>query len=373
MRGIKKIEIIKKTSPPKTSGFRRFLYLGGISKKEMLFFTKHLSVMLKAGSTLTEALAVLKNQSKGKLQIVLNEIAGHAEKGFKFSEALEKHPKIFSKIYINMIRVGEESGALEKNLEYLAEQLEKDYDLRQKVIGAMIYPVIIIVGTLILGFSIAIFVLPKIGRIFKTFKVELPLATRILLHISDFFQNYGWWAVFGSIGSIIFLFLVLRLKFLRPFTHYLILKVPIAKSIAQHSNLAIFARTLGILLKGGITIDEAVKICSGITPNYYYKKFLAHVFGRIKAGDPLAAVLSERKKLFTETDIQIINVGEESGTLTESLNYCASLHEREVDNITRNLTTILEPVLLIVIGLLVGFLALSIITPIYSITGQFRR
>ncbi len=371
MKKTKKENKLNNTKP-KITRWQKFLYLGGVSRKEILFFTKNLAVMLKAGLTLSEALAVLRNQAKGKLKIVLTEFAEHVEKGYKFSEALEKYPKIFSEIYINIIKIGEQSGTLEENLVHIAEQLGKNWELKKKIKGAMLYPIIVLVGISILTFGITVFVLPKVTKLFRNFQVELPLTTRILIRVADFFQNYGLWAFPITFATIIFLFWFLRSNFVKPATHLFILKAPIIKNISIHLNLTIFCRTLNILLKSGVTIDEGIKICSKTVSNLYYKNFLAYAFGKIKAGGTLAGILKEKKNLFPETDVQIINVGEKSGALSESLDYCASMHENEVDSITKNLANILEPVLLIVIGCIVGFLALAIITPIYSITGQFR-
>jgi len=363
------VEEIKK----KKSSFEKLTYIGTVSLKELLFFTKNLAVMLKAGTTLTEALDVLKDQSKGKLKLVLEETTQYVEKGFRFSDGLAKYPRVFSEIYINVLKIGEESGTLEDNLDYLSDQLEKSYELRAKIVGAMIYPVIVIIGALVLGLGIILFVLPKITVLFKGFDVTLPLTTRMLIAVSDFFESTGFWSVLIILGVIIFFYWLLKQKFTKPITHWIILNTPIVKNISIHANLASFCRTMGILLQSGITIDEGVNICSRTVPNYHYQKFLQYTYEKIKAGDTLAGVLAEKKKMFSGPDVQIVRVGEESGTLSDSLQYCASIHEREVDGITKNLSNVLEPLLLVTVGLMVGFLALSIITPIYSITGEFRK
>ncbi|MFA5076073.1 MAG: type II secretion system F family protein [Patescibacteria group bacterium] len=352
--------------------WKRFLYIGNVSQKQVLFFTKNLFIMLKAGLTLTEALIVLKDQIKGKLQFILNDVYDEVAKGYKLSEALEKTPKVFSDIYTNVIKVGEESGNLEQNLEYLAGQLGKNQALKRKVTGAMIYPAIVFIGGICLSLGIAIFILPKVTKMFDSFQIELPLTTRILIGVSNFFQAHGLIATVSIIGGLIFLFWFFRRKFVQPVSHWLILRLPIVKNIALHLNLTTFTRTLSILLDSGITIDDSIKICTKTVSNYYYKKFLRQTYTQVKAGDSLASILQQNKKLFPITDVQIIQVGEVSGTLSNSLKFCSSIHEDEVDNITKNLSTILEPILLVTIGLMVGFLALAIITPIYSITGKMR-
>lgn len=346
--------------------------LGGVSKKDILFFTKNLAIMLRAGLTLYESLDVLRDQVKGKFKTILKEVCAEVNMGHQFSDALLKYPRVFPEIYVNMIAIGEKSGRLEKNLKHLGNQLQKNHELKKKVIGSMIYPGVILTGGLGLGLGIIIFVMPKITKLFKSFKVELPITTRIMIGISDFFQEYSIWAYFGIAVVVIFLIWFLRRKFIRPVTHWIILNVPIFGKISQHMNLAMFCRTLGTLLESGVTIDEGVKICSKTTSNYRYKKFFEHVYERIKAGGNLTSVLKQKEKLFPAIDVQIIQVGEKSGTLSESLEYCSEIHEKEVDAITKNLSTVLEPILLILIGVFVAFLALSIITPIYSITGGFK-
>jgi len=360
-------------SPKKKSSWNKEISFGNVSQKQILFFTKNLSTLLRSGSTLPESLAVLKEQSKGKLQKILSDASRQIDGGNTLSATLRKYPKVFSEIYTNMLQIGEESGKLDQNLEHLSLQLEKSYSLRKKIISAMIYPSIVLVGGVLLSIGIAIFILPKVARIFKNFHTELPLATRILLRISEFFQNNGPLAITLFIGITVFLFWILRQRFTRPVTHWIILHLPVVKQISQHLNLAVICRNMSLLLKSGTTIDESIKICAKSLSNIYYQRFLLSAHGKIKGGDSLTNVLHANKNLFPPTDVQIISVGEASGNLSNSLEYCSSLHEAEVDDLTKNLATILEPILLITIGLMVGFLALSIITPIYSITGQLRK
>lgn len=344
---------------------------GGPSKKQILFFTKNLSIMLKAGSTLPDTLLVLKEQASGKLRDILDDVYTQVDQGQKLSQGLRRYPKYFSEMYTNVLEIGEDSGRLGQNLEYITLQLEKSEALKKKIQGAMIYPLIILIGGVGLAFALTIFVLPKVTHIFKGFKVQLPFTTRVLIALSDFFQQYGIFAILGTLALIIFLVWFIRGKVMRPITHWLILHIPVVKNISLHLNLALFCRTLGTLLQSGLTIDEGLKICGRSVSNFYYKKFLTDAYDKIKAGGSLTVVLRQNPTLFPAADTQIINVGEASGTLSKSLDYCSAMHEDEVDNLTKNLSTLLEPLLLLMMGLLVGFLALSIITPIYSITDQF--
>lgn len=365
-----KKEKLDKNGEPKKK--KIFIYPGAIARKDILFFTKNLAILLKTGSTLPEALEVLGSQAKGTWQQVIQSIHGYVEQGLPFGSAVDKYPKVFSTLYRGVVAIGEQSGTLEENLNYINVQMEKDYELRRQVLGAMMYPIIVFLGTLVIGTGVAIFVLPKLSELFGNFDVELPFTTRFLLYIADFFDLYGLWATPLIVGGSLAFFFLLRAKFARPVTHWLILRLPVVKDVSQHVNLAIYCRTLSILLRSGVTIDDALVTCAKTATNQQYSKFIKNSQEHITSGSTMAGIMSESPKLFPVTDVQIIQVGERSGTLSESLEYCAELHEKEVAALTRNLATLLEPIILLVLGLAVAGLALSVITPIYSITDQFR-
>lgn len=346
--------------------------IGGIPKKDILYFTKNLSVMLEAGSTLLEAIGVMGRISKGRLKEVLIEVHAQVERGVKFSVALRRYEKYFSSIYINMIEVGEESGQLAENLQHLAEQLEKTHELKRKIFSAALYPSVVFIGGIMLSFGIAIFVLPEVAKLFNNFSVELPLPTRILLAFAGFFESHGVEAALATFVGISFFAWFFRRPFVKPITHWIFLHIPVIKDISRHLNIALFCRTMGSLLASGITIDESIRICARSVPNVRYQQFLYGAYTQIKGGGNLANLLATKKELFPLTDIQIISIGERSGALSESLSYCSTHHEQELDSITKNMATILEPILLVLIGVMVAFLALSIITPIYSITSSIR-
>ncbi len=348
------------------------ILLGTVSAKQVLLFTKNLGILLKSGSTLSESIQVLRDQAKGKWYWILNDIVEHIEKGLRFSEALGHYPKTFPPLFKGVVEIGEQSGTLEENLSYLTIQLEKSYELKRKVFSALMYPAIVMIGMIILGFGVSIFILPKISRVFESFRVELPLATRILLAISRFFTNYGTIAIIGFFVGIFFLIYLFRRHFMKPLSHWLLLHIPVVKNLVIRLNLSMFCRTLGILLRTGTTIDDGLRTCVNTTSNFYYMKFLQYAHNQVKGGSALADILKRKKNLFPPTVTQIIQVGEASGTLSDSLDYCAQLNEDEVDNLTQNLTVILEPLILLVLGIAVATLALAIITPIYSITEQFR-
>lgn len=346
-------------------------FFGHVSQKTLILFTKNLSILLKSGSTLSDSLKVLRDQAKGKFKIILDDISTNTEGGVSLHEALQDHSTLFDNMYVNIVKIGEESGTLEQNIAYLANQLGKNYALKKQIMGAMLYPIIIFSGTIVLAAGMAIFVLPKISGMFKNFNTALPLSTRALIALSDFLQTHGILSALIACGALVFLLTVPRLPFIKPYSHRLILRLPIVSGISRNINLTMFYRSLSILLRSGITIDKAIKICGSTLRNKTYGTFLKNAYTNIKSGESLYSILKTTPHLFPSTDCQIINVGEESGTLSDSLTYTAEVHEDDLNETTKNLTAIMEPVLFIFIGLMVGILALSIIAPIYSITQQF--
>lgn len=347
--------------------------IGGVSLTQKALFAKHLSVMLKSGLTIVEALEIAADSAQGKLKKVLMGVLKSVKSGQSLSSSFGRYPKVFSATFVSATMAGESSGTLEESLETLAEQLEKEKELTSKIKGAMLYPLVVMTAAFALGIAVTFLVLPKITPLFEGMKMELPITTRALIWFSHFVQAYTWPLFFGLVGGTIFLVWLLRRKFVNPFTHWLFLKLPILKKISFNSNLARFCRTLGTLLKSGLNIDEALEITKDTLGNHYYKKSLAQVSQRIGKGSKLSDNLAQFKNLFPKMTIRMIYVGEESGRLEEVLLYLADFYEVEVDTATKSLSTAVEPILLAFIGLMVGFLALSIITPIYNITGNIQR
>ncbi|MFH1536802.1 MAG: type II secretion system F family protein [Patescibacteria group bacterium] len=346
--------------------------IGRVSVVDKVLFAKNLSVMIKSGLPINEALQVLHDQAKGKFQKILAAIILDIESGKNLADAMAKFPKVFPPYFTSIVGVSEESGTLEENMAYLAKNLEKDWALRRKVKGAMMYPVFIFGATLSIGLGLAYFVLPKVTKLFKSFDFELPITTRALIKFSEILQDHGIIIFIGLVAGIIFLSWFLRLKFIKPITHPVFLKAPILGKISKQVNLSRFNRTMGILLKSGLPIDRSVQIATNTLSNVVYKKKLEIVATDIVTGRTLSKSLDQFPSQFPPLVTRMIKVGEDSGKLEETMIYLATYFEEEVDNITKNLSTILEPVLLIVIGVVAGGLALSIITPIYQISGQLK-
>ena len=347
--------------------------LGGVSLGQRALLARHLAIMIKSGLSLTEALRITVDSSRGTLRVILEDILRSVTSGRSFGDALEDHRKHFSGLFVSAVRAGEVSGTLEANLEHLALQLEKDREIAGKVKGAMLYPMIVLIATFVLGLVISFVVLPQIIPLFKGLGQELPITTRWLIAFANLVEQHGTALLIGIVVGVVFFVWFLRRPFVRPVTHALFLRVPIIKHITIATNLARFSRTLGLLLKSGLRIDEAMEIMKQSLSNVYYKRAMHEVGTRVTKGSTLYEILEQHPMLFPIVLIHMVRVGEESGKLEDTLLYLGDYYEMEVDNATKALSTIIEPLLLIFIGLAVGFLALSIITPIYNITGGVRK
>ncbi len=352
---------------------KKEITFGGVNLEQKAVLARQLAVMLQSGLTLSEALGTAQNSSRGKLKQVLGEVREAVESGRPLAAALGDYPKIFGGLFSSSVYAGESSGTLADNLKNVAVALEKERAIVSKVKGALIYPTIVLVATLVLGTVLAFTVLPKITRLFEGLNIELPATTRALISFAHFADAWGVIA-FPLILTIIFLLVFAwRLRALQPITHKILLAIPLAKSLVRESNVSRFAGTLAMLLKSGVPVDEALKIASDTAGNFYFKNALVEVGENVKRGAKLAASLAAYPKLFPSLSTDLVRVGEESGKFEETLAYIAEFYEAEVDKTAKNVSTTLEPALLLFIGLIVAVFALSIITPIYELTGNIKR
>lgn len=337
--------------------------------KEKIVFIEDFAIMLKSGIAAPRALSIIAHQTKNKkFQKVINDLSAGVESGKSLHEALAAYPNIFSNIFVSMIKVGELSGNLDKSLEYLSIQLEREADLKSKTKGAMIYPAVIVSAMVIIGLLMAIFVLPKLTSIFKEFNTTLPLATRIVIGISDFMSGHAISVIAGLAGfsgaSVYFL----RTPPGQRSLDWFLLHMPIINPIVKKINLARFSRILGSMLKSGIAIVEGLKVSGDALGNIYYREVVTEAANNVRLGKPLTQAFSQHDKLFPYIVTQMLEVGEETGTMETILDQLAVHYEVEVDDTMRNLSSIIEPLLLLVIGGVVGVLALALIGPIYSIS-----
>ncbi|MBI4273038.1 type II secretion system F family protein [Candidatus Uhrbacteria bacterium] len=346
---------------------------GSTGPTQIAILAKQLAVMLRAGLTLQESFVIARDSSRGKLTSILDQVLESITAGQKLSRALGDYPRVFSGLFVNAVRAGETSGTLVENLEQLAVQLNKEKELVAKIRGAMIYPIVVLVAAFFLGLGLAFFVLPQITPLFERLNVALPITTRIIIWVSKQIQANGIFIFSGIIGTITGFIILLKQKWMRPITHMILLRLPIIGPITRQTNLARFSRTLGTLLGSGLHIDEALSILRSTMGNYYYQHCVSTVEHFTTRGSKLSTNLDEYQWLFPKLVTRMVSVGEESGKLHETLIFLADYYEAELDTSTKSLATAIEPILLIGIGLFVGFLALSIITPIYEITGSVKR
>jgi type IV pilus assembly protein PilC len=340
----------------------------GVSLVDKLMFTRHLAVMVKGGISLPTSINLLAEQVKSPyFREVLKKIAKNVKKGVPFCESLEKFPNVFSLIYINMVRVGETLGNLEESLNLLAVQIKKEHDLKSKIKGAMIYPGVVLSATFAIGIIMMIVVIPKITKIFSELEIDLPLATKIIIFASDFLKNH----IFLFLGGVVLIIFILRLflksKAGKNTISWFSLKAPIIKGVTIKVNSASFCRTLSSMLDGGVPVVKALKIISLAVSNIYYSKAIEEAAGEVKKGVALNAILKERPDIFPPLVVQMMKVGEGTGMSVNILKQLADFYEQEVDGITKNMASIIEPVLMIFIGSAVGFFAISMLQPMYSI------
>jgi type IV pilus assembly protein PilC len=344
-----------------------------VSLSEKIMFTNNLSGMLSAGLSLTRALSVLEKQStNSKLKDVLQSLGEDISKGNTLSEGMKKFPKIFSGVFVPMVHAGEESGGLPKTLSEVGANLKKSYDLNKKVKGALTYPTIIVIAMGLIGTLMMIYVVPTLTKTFKELGADLPGSTRAIIWLSD------------TISQNIILFLLVigvvvaggiflsKIKIVRRYFDLFILHIPVVGTIAKEVNTARTARTLSSLLLSGVNISNALNITQEVLQNVHYKELIQNSITAIEKGSVLSASFKANTFLYPVMMGEMIEVGEETGNLSKMLLDIANFYEGEVDNKTKDLSTIIEPVLMLFIGGAVGLFAVSMITPMYSVMGKIK-
>ena len=339
-----------------------------VSLVEKMLFSRHLAVMSKAGLSFSRSLNVLSQQTKNKyFSEVISKVEGDIKGGESLADSLAKHPKVFNELFVNMVRVGETGGNLEEVLKNLAEQMKKDHEIISKVRGAMIYPAVIVFAMITIGVLMMIFVVPTLLATFQDLEVELPFATRMLVTVSNSFRDHGL-LILGSLIISGWLFLAaLKTAGGKKRFDFLALRLPVFGQIVKKVNLARFTRTLSSLIESGVSINEALNIISRTLGNTYYRESLSGAAKDIQKGVDLSGIVDRDKDLYPSLVINMIKVGEETGTLETTLKQIAEFYEEEVDQVTANLSSIIEPILMLIIGAAVGFFALSMIQPMYSL------
>lgn len=340
------------------------------SIKEQTLFAKRLSFLVYANVPILESLKILSKQGRSRSRNkILQKVVEDVSNGNTLAQSLGKYQRTFGTFAINLIRVGETSGTLDENLNYIAEELKKRQELRRKVFGSLLYPALIVIATLGITGLITVYVFPKVLPIFASLNFELPLTTKILIFVSDFLSSYGLYLIGGILlGAIISGVLITKSKGAKMLFDRFLLRIPLFGKIALNYQLANFTRTLGILTKSGMGLVSSMSITSDTVSNALYRKRLVAMGEGIQKGEGIAAQFEKDMRLFPPTITHLIAIGEKTGSLSETFTYLSEMYENELDELTKSLATAIEPLLMIFMGLLVGFVAVSIITPIYQVT-----
>ncbi len=335
---------------------------------EKIIFTKNLAGMLRAGLPLARALVVLKKQtSNSYFKTILDALITSIDSGETFSTGLSKYPSVFSSLFIAMVKAGEESGGLPEALMEVGSNLEKSYGLNRKVKSALMYPTIILVAIFIIGILMFIYVVPVLTKTFKELNVALPTSTRIVVWISDTISNHIAFLLLGIGAVVVGGYFALKRPAVQKFADYASTRIPVVGTLVQEVNAARTARTLSSLLLAGVSISRAISITRDVVQNSYYKEVLAEIEEKVQKGETMSSVLQRHTNLYPVMVGEMVAVGEETGKLANMLLDIALFYENEVDAKTKDLSTIIEPVLMIFIGGAVGFFAISMLSPMYSL------
>ena len=359
---------------------KRFLLLDSffdrfrvVSLTDKLLFTRNLQVMVAAGIPLPKAIDILSAQAKsGSFRKVLLEIKKEVVEGQSLSGAMGNYPAVFPELFTNMIKVGEESGTLEQVLQQLTLQLERSHELRSKIFGALMYPAVVISAMLGVGTLMLIVVIPQLAATFRELEVPLPLTTSAIILLGTSLAKF-WYIAFPVLFSILFLaFRLIKTKPGKRVFDAFILKAPLFGGITQKLNAALMTRTLSSLIASGVPIVRSLEITSKVLGNMYFQDSLEVCAQRVGKGEKLSAALKSYERLYPIVVVQMVEVGEETGETGNILAKLADFYEEEVEQVTKNLTSIIEPILMLIIGAVVGFFAISMIQPIYGMLSALK-
>jgi type IV pilus assembly protein PilC len=344
--------------------------LGGVKHNDVVNFTRQLATMITAGLPLAGALSILVRQSKAEVSRLVATILQDVEGGLSFTKALGKHPSVFTRIYVQLIQAGETGGVLDEILNRLAINMEKEKDFRAKTKGAMIYPLIVIAAMVVVGFIMMIFVIPKLTEMYKDFDAELPFATRLLIGTSELMVKF-WWVFIGiAIGGGFFFRNWRKTRQGQLAIDRFLLRVPVFGELKQKVILTEFTRTLSLLLGAGISLLQALEIVKDGVTNIIYREALEKAIKQVEKGVSLSQAISHHE-VFPPILYQMMSVGEETGKLDDVLLKLSLYFESESEQAVKNLTTAMEPLIMIVLGIGVGAMVIAIIMPIYNLTSQF--
>lgn len=344
----------------------------GVNAKEFVIFSRQLATLIDSKVPLLNALQSIATQTDNKyFSLKTKEIMADVDGGLSLSESFGKHPEVFSKFYINMVKAGEASGTLQKTLNDLADNIEKNYELTSKLKGAMYYPGFIFSAMIVVGFLVMSFVMPKLLTILKEANVTLPLQTRILIWVSDFLASY-WWAVgIVAIAGIFGLIYYMRTDDGKKEFDQFVLKVPVINKILKNIYIARFSENLSTLIQSGLPITSALLITSDVVGNEVYRQIIREAAQEIRKGGGMAEIF-DKYELIPPVVSQMVKIGEETGRVDFTLKKVTNFYMKEADNMVRNFSTLIEPVIMVILAIGVGILVSAVLLPIYQVATSIK-
>lgn len=351
-----------------SAGFTNFNFnlFGGIKAKDIAILSRQFSVLVSASVALVQSLRILSDQTENlSLRAVVSQVADEVDGGARLSDCLAKHPKIFSDFYVSVVRSGETSGKLDEVLNYLADELEKDYDMMSKIRGAMMYPAFIMCGLAGVGMVMMIYVVPKLTAILTESNVELPLTTKILIGSSDFLTSY-WWLLLIIIGAAVAgARMFARTAAGKLFIDTLMLRLPIFGRLFQRIYLVRFTRSLQTLIVGGVSISKGLRITADVVTNQVYKDIIEKTLKEVEDGNSISSVFSVSEEI-PKMVSQMMSIGEKTGRLDVILSRITDFYTREINNILANLMSLMEPIIMVIMGIAVGIMVAAVMMPMYN-------
>ena len=346
-------------------------FINRISMKDVVIFARQFSIMIGAGVAMVQALRILVNQTENqKFKKVIGEIGDEVEGGAPLSDCLAKRPKIFSNFFVSVVKSGERSGKLDEVLNYLADEIGKDYDMIAKIRGSMIYPAVVMVGMVVIGIVMRVFVLPKLMDVMTETGTALPVATRILIAISNFMTGYWWLLIILFVGLLFVIKIALSSRTGRWIFDAMTLRLPVFGKLFQKILLVRFCRSMNTLLLGGVSIENSLSIAGDVVSNMTYKSLVNQTIKEVEDGNSISIVFLD-SPLIPKMVSYMMQVGEETGKLDVVFNKVSEFYNREIDNMLANMMSLLEPLVMILIGVGVGVMVAAVIMPMYSMVGSF--
>jgi type IV pilus assembly protein PilC len=347
---------------------RKIKFLERVSRGEIVSFSRQLAILFKSRIPIVEIFYTLGRQTKNEIfREKIVDIAETVEAGGSLSSALARHPTLFNQFYISMVKSGEVSGNLPEVLDYLADHLEKDSDFRSKIVGAMIYPIIVLVVVVLVIAAMVLFVIPRLGEIIKEMNAEVPLVTRIVLQFSAFVRQWGLWLILGLIALIIFLFRFSKSARGKKIFDKAFLRLPIIGIFLQKVYLTRFAENLATLISGGVSISQALEVTADIVGNDVFKTIILEARDGVRKGDTVSTILETHPEYIPPLFTQMTLVGERAGQISEALRGIVGFYQKDVDRTLENFVSFLEPLLIVFLGIVVALLVISVLMPIYQI------